>query len=411
MADEQHLAILAAGTAAWNAWREANPGVTPDLRGADLRGANLTDARLGSARLEKADLRGAILRRAHCIKVFASEADLSGADLSDAYLAESGLHRVNFRGANLSGAGMADASMHYADLTGAKLVKAKLGGIHASGSNFSDADLTGADLTGATLNAANLSRALLTGAGLHQATFFNADLDHAVLDRADLSSARFIDTRMRHAKLRGCRVYGVSVWHVDLEGAEQVDLVITPVERALRQEPVITVDNLEVAQFLYLLLNNQKLRETIRTITTKCVLILGRFTPERKAVLDAIRDALRKHNYLPVLFDFEGPAGRSLTETVSTLAHLARFIIADISDPRSIPKELQVIVPTTIVPVQPILERGQREFGMFGDLRIYDWVLPTYCYDGTEQLLASLVTGIIAPAERKAEELEARKRR
>jgi hypothetical protein len=49
----------------------------------------------------------------------------------------------------------------------------------------------------------------------------------------------------------------------------------------------------------------------IDTITSKVVLILGRFTPERKSVLDAIRDQLRKRNYLPVLFDFEKPSNRT----------------------------------------------------------------------------------------------------
>ena len=44
------------------------------------------------------------------------------------------------------------------------------------------------------------------------------------------------------------------------------------------------VDDLEVAQFIYLLLNNQNVRQVIDTITSKIVLILGRFTPERKAV-------------------------------------------------------------------------------------------------------------------------------
>ena len=59
------------------------------------------------------------------------------------------------------------------------------------------------------------------------------------------------------------------------------------------------------------------------------MLILGRFTEERKAVLHAIRDVLRDHNLVPVLFDFEGPRNRDLTETISTLAHLSRTIVAD----------------------------------------------------------------------------------
>ena len=48
-----------------------------------------------------------------------------------------------------------------------------------------------------------------------------------------------------------------------------------------------------MAQFIYLLLDNSKIREVIDTVAKKAVLILGRFTPERKAILDALRNVLR----------------------------------------------------------------------------------------------------------------------
>jgi len=60
----------------------------------------------------------------------------------------------------------------------------------------------------------------------------------------------------------------------------------------LDQDDRITVDNLEVAQFLFMLTDNQKVRDILKTITTKTVLILGRFSRKRKLVLDAIRDEL-----------------------------------------------------------------------------------------------------------------------
>jgi len=68
---------------------------------------------------------------------------------------------------------------------------------------------------------------------------------------------------------------------------------------------------------------------------SKVVLILGRFTRERKVVLDAIRDKLRKHDYLPVLFDFEKPKSQTSVETALTLARMARFVIADLTDARA----------------------------------------------------------------------------
>ena len=58
-----------------------------------------------------------------------------------------------------------------------------------------------------------------------------------------------------------------------------------------------------------------------------------------------MKSALRAKAYLPILFDFEKPQTRDLTETVTTLARMSRFIIADLTDPRSIPQELSQIVP------------------------------------------------------------------
>jgi hypothetical protein len=83
------------------------------------------------------------------------------------------------------------------------------------------------------------------------------------------------------ANLEACSIHGISVWNVELTEARQENLVITE-----NDEPIITVDSLKIAQFIYLLLNNEEIRDVIDTITSKVVLILGRFTKERKVVLD-----------------------------------------------------------------------------------------------------------------------------
>ena len=206
---------------------------------------------------------------------------------------------------------------------------------------------------------------------------------------------------MKEANLTSCSVYGISAWNVHLKGATQSNLVITP-----EGESAIQVDNLEVAQFIYLLLNNAKIRDVIDTITSKVVLILGRFTPERKAVLDAIRVELRKRGYLPILFDFEKPSSLTTVETVSTLAHMARFVIADLTDAKSILQELQAIVPSSpSAVVQPLLIAAQEEPGMFDFLRRFPWVLEANRYATEDTLLAELDQMVIAPAEAKAQEL------
>jgi hypothetical protein len=287
--------------------------------------------------------------------------DLSGADLKHQYL-----RSVNLRETNLSQANLWKVDLGLADLTKA---------------NLSEADLTMAMLSTANFTEANLRRAKLTQANLNVCAFNNADLREA-----DLIGASLIESSLKGANISECLVYGISVWNTDLYGSNQKNLNISPLN-----EPVITVDNLEVAQFIYLLVHNEKLRHVIDTITSKVVLILGRFTPKRKVILDAIRDNLREANYLPVLFDFEKPMSRDFTETISTLAHMARFIIADITDAKSIPQELQRIVPELpSVPVQPLILASDHEYGMFEHFKRYPWVLKMYEYKNAEELLSGL---------------------
>jgi uncharacterized protein YjbI with pentapeptide repeats len=169
---------------------------------------------------------------------------------------------------------------------------------------------------------------------LREANLFGADLQGAILRRANLRFTNLLDADFTGADLTGSRVFGASAWNLKLDGAKQKDLIITQFG-----EPEITVDNIEVAQFVYLLLHNKKIRDIIDTITSKAVLILGRFTRKRKRVLDALRDELRRRNYLPVVFDFEKPPSQTTDETITLLARMARFVIADISDAKSVLQE------------------------------------------------------------------------
>ncbi len=366
MANQEHLEILRQGTAAWNTWRIQHPDTRPDLSEATLTRADLSEATLTRATLTRATLNGA---------------DLSEADLT----------RANLNGANLS-----EATLSEATLTRATLIEADL-----SGADLSGADLSRANLYRATLSGAVLTRATLSGADLYGAFLSEADLSKADLSEATLYRAALVRTNLTEATLTECHIYGISAWDIKLTEATQNSLVITP-----KDQPTITVDNLKIAQFIYLLLNNQEIRDVIDTIAKKAVLILGRFTPERKAVLDALRDELRRRGYLPILFDFEKPSSRSFTETIRTLAHLSRFIIADLTDPSSIPQELYAITPTLAIPIQPLLETSRSEYSMFSDLsHTYHWILPIYRYTDLDNLLASLQEQLIDPAEQKAQEL------
>jgi len=296
------------------------------------------------------------------------------------------LDGINLSNSNLAGINFSKTTFQKSVLQDTNLEEA----------NLNEAIFIGADLSGANLKGANLSKALLTDTILRATDFSGANLN-----RANLYGAILIYTNMTNAILTDCLVWGASVWHVQLEGAKQTDLIITP-----PYEPTVTVDNLKVAQFIYLLLDNQEIRDAIDTIARKVVLLLGSFTSERKAILDALREVLRQHNYLPILFDFEKPATRDITETVSTLAHLARFVIADITEPKSIPQELERIVPhLPSVPIQPMLQVSEREYGMYEHFMGYPWVQPILHYRVADDLLHCVHENIIDPAEKKVREL------
>jgi uncharacterized protein YjbI with pentapeptide repeats len=395
MANPEHVAKLKEGIDAWNQWRKENPDTEVDLSEANLSGATLP-----RANLHRANLRGANLNSTKLLMVDLRLADLAQADLSNAYMTAASLNSAKLQGANLSQAHLSGGHLNRADLSGANLTEAKLFKVEFSQAILHKAILRKALLVEATLRMADLSHADLREANLYGANLQSTNLSNSDLSEAQLSMTNLVRTNFEGANLSGCGVYGVSVWDVRLKGAIQSNLVVTP-----DYLPTIQVDNLDVAQFVYLLLSNEKIRHVIDTITSKVVLILGRFTGERKLVLDAIRDELRKRDYLPILFDFQKPESKDLTGTVTTLANLARFVIADLTDPSSVPHELVSIAPGIVVPVQTLLLRGQREYSMFADLkRRYHWVLEPYQYE-SQVLLMENLDEVINPAEAKAEEL------
>lgn len=273
------------------------------------------------------------------------------------------------------------------------------------------------DLSGYNFDNAYLPFSILSRCKFERASFRNADLRGASLRRADLTNAHLDGAVLRHASLAecivkdavftDCDIYGISAWNLLGEPRDQSNMII----KATLEEPGITIDDLEVAQLIFLLLNNPKIREVLESVTSKTVLILGRFTEERKKVLDALRTRLRIRNFVPIVFDFEKPVSRDLTETISILAHMARFVIADITDAKSVPQELQKIVPNLpSLPVQPIILKNQYEYAMFKDFGGFLSVLPPYPYQDTAQLLESLEEQVIDPALDKAEEISERRR-
>ncbi|GLC78325.1 pentapeptide repeat-containing protein [Lacrimispora brassicae] len=263
------------------------------------------------------------------------------------------------------------------------------------GAKITFADLVDTHFESCTFRNVNMRVTAIGSATFTNCVFEDADLSYCSSKDTSFEGSEFINTKLEHinfvssnfknAKLINCSVYGISSWDLDLKDSVQKNLVITK-----EDQPVITVDNIELAQFIYLMINNSRLRNIIDTITSKVVLVLGNFSPQRKAVLDEIRERLRQHDFVPVMFDFEKPTSRNLTETVFTLSNMSKFVIADLSSARSIGHELSAIVPRLpSVFFYPIILKDEKEYGMFEDFSSYSWVKPVIEYE-TQNLGDSL---------------------
>jgi len=85
---------------------------------------------------------------------------------------------------------------------------------------------------------------------------------------------------------------------------------------------------------------------------------------------------------------------------------MARFVIVDLTAPKSVPRELSHIIETTpSVPVMPIIGGRSRPYAMYEHFRRYPWVLELYRYRDLASLLATFAEQVILPAERKVSEI------
>jgi len=427
---------LQSGVDEWNRWRHENPRGRPNLRNADLSNLDLEGANLVKAYLSDINLKNSNLFGIDAQGAIFSRVNFGGATLVNAKLMNAKFYDSRFVGVNFGGTNLAGAQLQNSDFSGSFVTKrphnipgplivfnrtnlegAILKWCHFQQSSFDDANLcnsvlldgvfdnssfenvnlANANLNGASFKSTNFHRTNLYNVQMRNSTLNNSNFCNTFMKNADLAfssleGANFQNTLVENANFDYCSIYGISVW----------DLVGTPISQnnlmiSNKDDLEISVDNLEVAQFIYLLVNNEKIRQIFNTLTTKIVLILGRFSEERKPILDYIRTILRQNNLIPILFDFEKPANRDITETVSTLAHLSKFIIADITDARTVAAELEHVVPhLPSVPVQPILQLFSEEYAWCEHMKHYPWFLELEKYKD-QQDLEILVNKIIIP--------------
>ena len=336
MENKDCIEILRKGETHWNEWRIKNPQIMPSLRNVDFS-----------------------IALSPTYNVFEPPSfdnyDFSGANFSNAFLRDCSFCNCIFDG----------ATIHFADLVHTYFESCSFRNIGMRVSKIGSATFLNCFFENSDLSYCSAQNTAFSGS-----TLINTKLDYVSFVANDFSNSKII----------GCSVYGISTWDLQLDNSEQKDLIITS-----DAEPTITVDNIELAQFLHLIITNTKLRNAIDTITSKVVLILGNFSEKTKVVLNEIREYLRKYDYIPIIFDFKKPTSRNLTETVMTLANLSKFVVADLSSPRSIPHELSAIIPRLqSVNFYPIINGDESVYGMFEEYNVYPWVAPTAHYNANE---------------------------
>ena len=180
-----------------------------------------------------------------------------------------------------------DADLREVNLSEAQLIDANFFETFLNNANFHKAELANADLRFTTLEDADLSEADLNAANLAW-----AELTGANLSNADLTNVSLVGAVVNKVRISGSRIYGISVWDLKGDFEDQKDLVISP-----KLSPDITVDNLKVAQFIYMFpnLTNQEIREIINRITFTPPLTPGQTSsPERKTLLGLLRNQARE---------------------------------------------------------------------------------------------------------------------
>lgn len=246
--------------------------------------------------------------------------------------------------------------MNDLDFSGMHFVKAEIFGAFAEGLNlrnavfdgtvFEEGDFSRAYFCGATFRNTRFNKTTLTNAVFDGATFVNCNFN-----RVNLTGASF------HVKeITETVVYGISAWDLQTsDGMKQSNLVIEKTYELYsdlieRGAVPMTVDDIELAQFVYYLSSHRRMRDTINILNTKGVLLLGRFKHGGLDRLYAMRKWLQQKGYSAMIFDFERPDNLDLIETVVTMAGLCKFVVADISGP-SVAVELDAILDRMRKPI------------------------------------------------------------
>lgn len=347
------------------------------FKNVDLRGATFHKADLSGILIENCNCENADFSQANLNKTLFYECDLRSAKFNTCDLNNTRFMNIRhydskfstIKNANLEAIPLIGVNLSGINLNGANLNRANL-----QKANLSGSDLRNANLTGANLSEADLSGSQLIGATLEEAILRDANLKDANLDNASLISCSLVGANLDGANLSNCEVYGISTWDIKItDRTIMKDLIISKTD-----QPLMTIDDIEVAQFLYTILDNRKISQVIDTMRTRCVLILGSFDDASKVTLNLLKNVIRINGHIPMIFNFEPPRNQELMETVRTMALLSNFVIVDLSNRSGQLHELANLVKDTFVPFVTIAKSGTVITAMHGEFKHYYWYRQEY---------------------------------
>ncbi len=346
------------GYVKWSKWRKNNQVISPNLEN-----ANLNRIELLKYDFNNANFKGAQLKESKIFDCEFMSANLENVNLEKSYCAFSNFTNATLNKVNFNYAQLINLTMINCNCINSKFLNVSMMQNLAAGSNFSFSDFTGSKIVMTNLIDCNLQ----------ETKFINCYLNGSNLSRSNLNKSIIKNTT----------IYSVCAWDISTEESLQENLTITNHYNDMD----ITVDDLEIANFIYLISNNNKVANAIDNISTKVVLILGRFTPERLEILKHIKLVLKKKNYVPILFDFEKPGKKDLTETIGLIGRMSKFVVADLTDAKSIPQELSELIPNNpSLTIYPIISKDNREYSMFEHWKKYPWVKEIYKYKNKTEL-------------------------
>lgn len=362
------------------------------------------------------------------LKAFAEILKKEGVDGWNSWVNDNEKYDIDLRGISLSNVDLSGIDLMKANLSGARIYKSYFTNAHLNDVQLNDSIIRNTNFDSAVLTYSNFINSRINESRMVVCDLTNAQLQGAKLKNVNLSYSNLSGVDLTGATLHALTVTGTNTWGIKTENTKQKGLKIEPWIEPLQEfvddsgsgidNIILEVNDIEVAQLLYLLKQRDKkgksikVKSVIDALTEKIVLILGNFGVQKFAILHSMREKLASKGYVPVIFNFKSPEDRDLIETVAILAGLSRFVIADFTSQTSTPLEALLIISGYKVPFAPIILKGKKIFGMFESLQEkYDWVLDHWEYKNKNHLMKNLQLKIIDPCEAKRKQYAERKKK